>query len=106
MKKTCIFFLWNRLYNCTSSPKLEKVEGGGRFGFGGQGMAKVVNSGRFRTVFAAPFLQIPTCGPQIFDINPSFAFNLTVSDTYERFPKLNFGKNRETGSNSKNSTNP
>ena len=105
MKKTCIFFLRNRLYNCTSSPKLEKVEGGG-FWLWGAGDGKSGEFRPFQNVFAAPFLQIPTCGPQIFDINPSFPFNLTVSDTYERFPKLNSGKNRENSSNCKNSTNP
>ena len=64
--------------------------------FGGLGKAKVANSGRYRTVFAASVLRISICGPQIFDTHPTYGTRRNFSDTYERFPKLNFTKNRET----------
>ena len=63
---------------------------------GGLGKAKVANSGRYRTVFAASVLRISICGPQIFDTHPTYGTRRNFSDTYERFPKLNFTKNRET----------
>ena len=63
---------------------------------GGLGKAKVANSGRYRTVFAASVLRISICGPKIFDTHPTYGTRRNFSDTYERFPKLNFTKNRET----------
>jgi len=46
--------------------------------------------------FAPPVLRISICGPKIFDTHPTYGTRRNFSDTYERFPKLNFTKNRET----------
>jgi hypothetical protein len=82
-----------QLYNLT--PNLKKLFGGD-FGLGGWGKQKWGIQAVTERSFATPVLRISICGPKIFDTHPTYGTRRNFSDTYERFPKLNFTKNRET----------